>query len=56
MLLVQSPYNVMKMDNVSVNPASQDWTALNAWLDLKGTSVTNVLQIFDRDLASLSRS
>ena len=46
MLRVQSPYNVMKMDNVSVNQASLDRNAMNAWLDLKGTSVTNVLHIF----------
>ena len=46
MLMVQSPYNVMKMDNVSVNQDSPVSLAMNACLDLKGTSVTNVLQIF----------
>ena len=46
MLMVQSPYNVMKMDNVSVSQDSPVSLAMNACLDLKGTSVTNVLQIF----------
>ena len=43
---VQSLYNVMKKDNVSVNQASLDWNAMYACLDLKGTNVTNVLQNF----------
>ena len=46
MLMVQSPYNVMKMDNVSVSQDSPVSLAMNACLDLKGTNVTNVLQIF----------
>ena len=43
---VQSSYNVMKMDNVSVDQASLDWNAMNACLELKGTNVTNVSQNF----------
>ena len=45
-LPVPNPYNVMKMDNASVSQDSPVSLVMNACLDLKGTSVTNVSQIF----------
>ena len=46
MLRVQSPYNVTKMDSVSVSQDSPASLAMNAQLALKGTNVTNVPQNF----------
>ena len=53
--MVQSPYNVMKMDSVSVSQDSQASVAMSVLLDLKGTNVTNALQSFlDTQIAKVS--
>ena len=53
--MVQSPYNVTKMDSVSVSQDSPASLAMNAQLDLKGTNVTNAPQNFmDTQIAKVS--
>ena len=44
--MVQSPYNVTKMDSVSVSQGSPVSLAMNVLLDLKETNVINVNQNF----------
>ena len=53
--MVQSPYNVTKMDSVSVSQGSPALLAMNVLLDLKGTNVTNAPQSFlDTQIAKVS--
>ena len=55
MLTVQSPYNVRKMDSVSVSQGSPALLAMSVLLDLKETNVINVNQNFmDTQIAKVS--
>ena len=54
MLMVQSPYNVMKTDSASVSQGSLASLAMNALLDLKASNAINAHQnIMDTQIAKV---